>query len=507
MRQLRSISLLLVLAFLATACGARLSEDVRAVAIEGITTTTSDAGAQPVAADQPAADQGIEAVAAPDPAADGTAPGPATDTPGTDQPADQPVAQQPTTSDPGQQQPTQEQPAQEQPAQGPCAPQPVDEPGITMDKIVVANVSDISGAVPGLFEEAQLATKAALAEFNATKGTICGRRIEFLGLDAKMDTNANRTAYLEACQQAWVAVGSMSAFDAGVTPALNADDCSGFPDLRTTALTPQLQLHPQAWPADSMTPWVQPITEYRHLSQKFPGAGDNAAYLRIEGEVTKFQTQQVMEATERALGFNWTVIDIQVAESNYSAFVIELKRNNVTWVSFQGAYQQAIRLAQAMRQQNYWPEVYLLQANVYTPDFLELGGDSIEDAYVQIVSVMGEEVSQHPELQKYSQWVQQVKPGARATALGAYGWSITKLFLQEVEKLGPAPTRAKLIEAMSRVRAWDGFGIHPPQDIGGRTPSDCMIVLQVRGGKFTRVHPAGGGFDCGSGAVDTRDLH
>ena len=46
--------------------------------------------------------------------------------------------------------------------------------GITDKTITIANVSDISGPVPGIFESAQQATRAYAAYFNSTSD-ICGR--------------------------------------------------------------------------------------------------------------------------------------------------------------------------------------------------------------------------------------------------------------------------------------------------------------------------------------------
>ncbi|NHA00206.1 hypothetical protein G5V59_08905 [Nocardioides sp. W3-2-3] len=47
--------------------------------------------------------------------------------------------------------------------------------GITDKTITLANISDISGPVPGIFESAQQATQAYVKYFNST-GSICGRK-------------------------------------------------------------------------------------------------------------------------------------------------------------------------------------------------------------------------------------------------------------------------------------------------------------------------------------------
>ena len=84
--------------------------------------------------------------------------------------------------------------------------------GVSAEAIKVATLADISGVQPGLFESAHQAARAATAYINS-QGGICGRRIDLLPLDSKTDAGGNRAAMLEACQEAFAAVGSMSAFD------------------------------------------------------------------------------------------------------------------------------------------------------------------------------------------------------------------------------------------------------------------------------------------------------
>lgn len=106
--------------------------------------------------------------------------------------------------------------------------------GISSDKISIANVSDISGPVPGIFESAQQATRAYAEYFNSSSD-ICGHKLDVQLLDSRADAGADQQAYAKACDDAFAAVGSMSAFDSG--GAATAADC-GIPDLRSTSVTP-----------------------------------------------------------------------------------------------------------------------------------------------------------------------------------------------------------------------------------------------------------------------------
>src|SRR5690349_13290295 len=72
--------------------------------------------------------------------------------------------------------------------------------GITDDTITLANASDISGPVPGLFESAQQGAQAYVEYFNSTSD-ICGRKLKLILLDSKSDAAGDQAAYTRACAE------------------------------------------------------------------------------------------------------------------------------------------------------------------------------------------------------------------------------------------------------------------------------------------------------------------
>lgn len=247
---------------------------------------------------------------------------------------------------------------------------------------------------------------------------------------------------------------------------------------------------------DAFAPNKQPLSEYLFWKEQAPDAITRACYLFIAGETTKFQTDLVQAGTA-TIGYDWVYVDqIEVSESNYAPFVLNMKQNDCGFVTFQGAVNQAVNLAKAMRQQNFTPAIYALQTNMYTPDLIALGGPDIEGAQVAVPSVLIEEIDRHPELQRYAQFLQAVKPGARPTGLGMYAWSSAALTVQILKDMGPDVTRAKFLEAVKKVNGYEGNGIIPPQNIGGKVPADCNIIVVVQGGQFKRLEPAGSGMRC-----------
>ena len=120
--------------------------------------------------------------------------------------------------------------------------------GITADSITIYNISDVSGAVPGLFEDARFATQAYIKYFNARYGTLYGRKIILKTLDSQLDAGANKSAALELCANGFAGVGSISAFDQGA--ATTEKDC-GVPDIRGLATTDEMKAVPNVYPVNA----------------------------------------------------------------------------------------------------------------------------------------------------------------------------------------------------------------------------------------------------------------
>lgn len=368
--------------------------------------------------------------------------------------------------------------------------------GVTADTITISNVSDISGAVPGLFAPSQKAVNAYIQKFLSEEGTVYGRTIELVNRDSKIDANENRRQYLAACEDSFAVVGSMSAFDEGV--AQPVEGC-GIPDLRTAAVNPTTMGVDGVVSVDAMDPSVQPVAEYEYWRDQYPEAVTKAGAVFINADTTQKQTQLVIDGTTK-IGYDWIKkIPVELTETNYAPVVIELKDAGVEFVYFQGAYQQAVRLAETMQQQQYEPTVYALQSNAYTPDMIASGGEAVQGIHVGVPSALVEEIDQHPELQEYDRWLKQIDPNARPTSLGMYSWAAAKLFVQALKEIGPEPTRQKLFDYLSGVHDYDAGGLIPPQDIGNQTPTDCGVIIEVVGDRFERVAPSEPGtYKCSS---------
>jgi ABC-type branched-subunit amino acid transport system substrate-binding protein len=375
---------------------------------------------------------------------------------------------------------------------------------VTADSLTIANVSDVSGAVPGLFEDARFAVQAYVKYFTARYGTIHGRQLNLLALDGQLDSGANRSAAIQECSDAFAGVGSVSAFDQGAAPVLK--DCKSkggfFPDLRGLATTDEIKALPNVYPANvAGVGGTRSLGQYGWAAEKFPDAIKKAAYVYSDGEVTRQLEQQDVAGTTKALGYTWVAqIPVGTTETNYGPAAQQIKSSGAQYVTFVGAYQQAASLARSMSSLGWKPQVYAPTVTAYTPNFITAAGDALNGGYAYVASTgaLNEEINLNPELQLYAQWLQQVKPGAMPTNIGQFAWGAAELFVQQMIKVGPKPTRGALLALMPSVHGFTSNGLFPAQDVGGRVLGDCVAVVNVQNGKFVRVLPAkAGSYRCG----------
>ena len=362
--------------------------------------------------------------------------------------------------------------------------------GITDKTITLANISDISGPVPGIFESAQEATRAYVAYFNSAND-ICGRKLEVELLDSRADAGADQQAYTRACDEAFAAVGSMSAFDSG--GAGPAESC-GLPDIRSTTTTPERRDCVTCFAAQAVDPGLVNGAMPRYFASKYKDAVAHAAVLYINAGAAAVNAESFRKAYARA---GWDVEyyqGIDVSEFNYAPFVQQMKDKGIRIVSYTGPYQNTVKLLDAMRQQGFEPDAFVQDSTIYDENFVEQAGENGNGVFAWSSTRLFDDYSVK-EMQLYRAWLDQVKPGAIPNYFGLYAWSAARLFVEEAVKLGGKLTRSSLVAALEGVRNWTGNGLHVPQQVGTKVTSNCGSVIQLNDGKWRQVSP--GSFMCG----------
>ena len=364
--------------------------------------------------------------------------------------------------------------------------------GVTANKIKIANASDISGPVQGLFQSAQQAVKAYVSYVNSTGG-VCGRTLELLGLDSRTDSRGDQEATSQACSQAFALVGSMSAYDQG--GAATQSGC-GLPDLRAVTTTVQRQQVPTTFGVNSNKVNFQSSAVADYFKGKYGEAASKAAFLYLNSEVTKQNEASFVKAyTSRGFTFVYEQ-SIDIADFNYAPYVVQLKDRGVRYVQWLGSSQHAVRLLQAMKQQGYKPDAFVMDPVAYDVNFVRSAGAAADGVSVFTNTALLEEGGSNKEMQLYRSWLGRAAPGAVPDYFGFYAWGAAKLFVELAAKIGPNLTRKALLDAVRNVHDYTANGLFSPQDVGGKRTSKCWAFIRLQGGRWVREAP-GSGFRCG----------
>ena len=155
-------------------------------------------------------------------------------------------------------------------------------------------------------------------------------------------------------------------------------------------------------------------------------------------------------ATMEHLGYHFVYQKaIGVDEINYTRYAADLKSNQVTLVQFEGSYQFAVRLKQAMQAQGV-NAVFIMDSVAYDPVFVQAGGSYVDGMYSYVDTALFEEAAKNPELQLYTAWLHRVAPTAQPSFFGMFAWGAMALFTQLAVQLGGRLTRATLLAAIRR---------------------------------------------------------
>jgi hypothetical protein len=357
--------------------------------------------------------------------------------------------------------------------------------GVTATTINVANVSDISGPVPGLFKSAREASQAYVNYFNATSPQgICGRKLVLDTYDSRTDSTSNRTATQQACSKDFALTGGQSAFDDGGGPVIKS--CH-IPDMPAAAVTAGRQATPETHAAIS--------TDTHHIAnvvpEYFKANKTKAAFLYIDAGASSQNGAQDVKAYEKYWGtkFVYTkAIPIQNATTQgFKPYVDNMKKAGATFVQWIGAYQQAAALAEAMDSAGFHPNAFVCDPTVYNSQFLQQAGSHAEAVHTFVYSPATIIHGPGAEEQLYEQWLTRSGISSEPTFFGQSAWSAMELFVQTAFKIGPKLTRAAMNSALNGVKDWTGNGITSKQNVGSKISGTDALIIKVTGGKFQQV--------------------
>jgi len=376
------------------------------------------------------------------------------------------------------------------PSDYPCGPgdaKGATDVGVTDESITIYTVQDISGPQPGLFKPSQDAMQGFVDHCNSLGG-VNGRKLELVKKDSSFFEP--RPPVEEACDKGFALVGSAIVFDDQIVDVTAGCDLPVLPTMSTTSKHSNADNVIHAVP-NPLTQWQAGPAYW--FAEHHPKAVKRAATLYADLPQTKNRALQQKSGYEQA-GFRFVMRNsTPLNQLNWGPTVDELRSKKIGYVTVWSGLEDPANLMKEIKAQGVDIPIVDIQAQSYDPHFLAQAGPAAEGAYVGVSVHPLEEADSNRETATFIEWTE--KADGQPTALGAFTWSSGLLFAQAVKHLGSKVTRAGLLEYLRGVHKWDGEGIHAVGDPGANRLTQCYVLLQVRGGKFTRVFPEKG-FEC-----------
>jgi ABC-type branched-subunit amino acid transport system substrate-binding protein len=387
--------------------------------------------------------------------------------------------------------------------------------GVTATEIRIGVIADTgSSLAPGLFQGSVDAVTAWAKWMNANGG-LAGRKIVVDTYDSGLDPNKSRNAIIEACSKDFALVGTSAIF------VFNADDLIGCKDAKGAAtglpdfpvLTTEVahQCSPVSFP---INPPILQCDTVGQNPQTYKGSLNATPYLLKKYGKDALHGLYVYPGDLKASKNAWIPqyeayqdagikedasfdVSSRAPQSAYTPFVQSIKENGSTYATQGGTANVMISLMKEAKLQGVTSvKAWVCALQCYDKTILD--APETEGLYVSLLFLPFEEAKSNKMLATF---LKQVGPD-KADGFAAQAWAASVLFAESVEAAVAqggenALTRANLLTGVKGIKDFNAEGMIGTITPSERTPSQCVIVEQVKSGKFVRLWPKKKGtFDC-----------
>jgi Periplasmic binding protein len=391
------------------------------------------------------------------------------------------------------------------------------EVGITDSEIRIAVIADDENSLrPGIFHAAPVAVEAFAKYVNANGG-LAGRKLVVDFIDSHLSPDDVRTAIIKACAEDFAMIGTTALFLNNVDDMVACTDkegtATGLPDIPAFATEIVHQCSPVSYAItpsflDCSTKDSAPQTwswnagrvryEQKKFGEKLHGAYVFSNDLRastIAGLTIGRAVQAAGVKSDGEFG-----VSARATQSTFTPIVQQMKDASSNFVQVIAPGDAAVALRKEAKLQGIDPNdvVWDCGSQCYSPEFLEQGGADVEGTYAGLNQLPFEEAKHNKTLAAY------VKSAGKENinGFGSYAWIASVLFRDTVnaivEKSGVnGVTRQAFLDQLAATKKFNAGGMTGTVNIGDRVPTPCYMLLQVKNGKYVRVHPTKPAtFDC-----------
>ncbi|HWW44057.1 MAG TPA: hypothetical protein VN180_03225 [Acidimicrobiia bacterium] len=377
------------------------------------------------------------------------------------------------------------------PTTGPTTPTttPTGQPGITNTTIRVGVIADSAAVAHGVEAWAYTLNQA---------GGLAGRTVK---VDAHVVTSpaVYAAAVANVCTTDFAVVGSSSQFD-GQTGGF----ACGIPDLATLLFTSAHQALPNSFAVLPERAGVVSVGAFKQLLSTVSGCCRQFVLVP-----TVDPGRGIVAASARgaaAAGFTTAgtpEVPAGAGPAEYKKLVAALVAEKATFArsGLGAASTVALRKAAAADPASSVVQAWYCAQECADPPFLAEGGAAVEGQYVDVPANPLSDQAAVPAIATYVQAAQHFGgPTVAGLESNAAGLLFEQVVKQVVATSGVnGITRSRVVAAVTTVHSFTAGGILGTTDVGGRQPTGCFALLQVKNGQLTRVFPTTAGeLNCGS---------
>lgn len=360
-----------------------------------------------------------------------------------------------------------------------------------------------SEAAPGTNEEL-LDAAVAFGKWCNALGGIKGLKIETVDLDGKLFQVP--PAMEKACSQVFAMVGGQWVFDEQEYPRFNQCKMVNFP---SGAVSDAARSDPNTVQAVPSSPSQASYGWLKWAADAHPDDVKSTAMLYADIPTTVKTRDNILQQMAYVGIKNVKTISYSAnGEANWAPFAQRMKDGGIKMMTFVGSPGNYALLAKAMTDVGYKPNVVLNAPLFYTDLLLQPGNvKNSEGMYANMIFAPFEEASANKALQDYIDMMQTYNPKGLKAQAGMQGMSAFLLFAKAanacIDSNGGVLERQCVVTAAKKITSWTGGGLHAETNPSGNAPSKCVVIVQVKGGKWTRTFPqlgspddSGRGFHC-----------
>jgi hypothetical protein len=369
------------------------------------------------------------------------------------------------------------------------SPTPTGQTGITTTTIRVGVITDNAAVARGVQAWAYTVNQS---------GGLAGRTVK---VDPHVVTSpaVYAAAVANACTTDFAVVGSSSQFD-GQTGGF----ACGIPDLATLLFSSAHQALPNSFAVLPERAGVVSVGAFKQLLSTVSGCCRQFVLVP-----TVEPGRGIVQASARgaaAVGFTTAgtpEVPAAAGPAEYKKLVTTLVAEKATFArSGVGAASTVLlRKAAAADPASSVVQAWYCSQECADPPFLAEGGAAVEGQYVDVpVNPLSDQAA----VPAIATYVQAAQHFGAPTVAGLESNAAGLLFEQVVKQVVATNgvngiTRSRVVAAVATVHSFTAGGILGTTDVGGRQPTGCFALLQVKSAQLARVFPtAAGELSCGS---------